>query len=263
VKGNPKILLPRDPDGRRAAVLALLPLAVERSEPMLAISGLPSAIVKSPGVLRDLARRTISADRATRGNDGNGPGGRSIDGTDAIADFVDSVAQAYGTGTAEDLLEWLICFHVDRAQRNRLSSWASVFQLAAAGRSLESTGPPLDQAVRRVLIDAAETAFGSTANTHLKERIRAAYQIPLSPLEERLLAMEVSQEGDVEQWDAVQDMELNATLTGARNVRAAIKDRLTSTQFLSLIEWARQLLKTRGDLFGSNTLASDTECGAG
>jgi hypothetical protein len=258
--GGSEIQLAGDPDDRRAVMLALLSLAVRRSEPMLAMSSLPRAIVESPEQLRKLAGRAILADRATR-DDKQGGKVASVDGGDAASVFLRSVAETYDPRTASDLGDWLRCLHVDRAHRNRLAAWGTVLQLAAAKRPLMLRAPDLDPAVRLVLADSAERAFGPIANADLERVIAAASQIPLTSSEERLLAMEVSQIGDVDQWDVIQDMELNATLSSARTARAELKARLTPAQFETVLDWARKLLERRGDAFGAKLLESDRDCG--
>jgi hypothetical protein len=89
----------------------------------------------------------------------------------------------------------------------------------------------------------------------------AASRIPLTGPEEQLLAMEVSQIGDVDQWDVIQDMELNATLSNAQAARAELKSQLAPAQFQLVLDWARQLLEQRGNAFGATLVASDRDCG--
>jgi hypothetical protein len=238
----------------------LLALAVRRTEPMLAVSGLPRAIVESPGRLNELARTAVIACRAIRSKGRQDEVIRAA-ANRATTDFIQGVAVAYSPRTAADLGNWLSCLHVDRNQRNLLFAWATVLQLAAAARPSISHVSDLDPAVRQVLLDSAEAEFGSMAAADLVSAIAAASQIPLTDQEERLLVMEVSQVGDADQWDVIQDMELNATLTRARTARAELKSQLTPAQFQIVLDWARQLLERRGNAFGATLLASDRDCG--
>jgi hypothetical protein len=256
------IPLAENSNDARMLEYALLPLAVGRCGPLLALSGLPLAIVKSPQELRELSRDAISAVRASRSSSGDEVGQDDAIRVRSIAAFVDGATAAYGPHTAAELLDWLRCLHLDRASRDALTAWARVLQLAAGMRSLDSGSPRLDPSVQQVLVDLAKRGFGPIANANLNDASSAAFHIPLSHPEERLLAMEVSQVGDVDQWDVVQDMELNARMSTARKIRASMKDRLAPTQFRTVVSWARELLETRGEAFGAKALTSDPDCGA-
>jgi hypothetical protein len=248
-------------DGLMAFEHGLLALAVRRAEPMLAVSGLPGAIVERPGQLRELTSRAIMTGRAIRSTGRRGEV-LPAEAIRAATDFMDGVAVAYSPNAAADLGDWLNCLHLDRNQRNLLFSWASVFQLAAAARPSTSHVSDLAPAVRQLLVDSAEAAFGPAAHADLFGAITAASRIPLTDHEERLLAMEVSRVGDVDQWDVIQDMELNATMSRARKTRAKLKKQLTPAHFRTVVDWARQLMERRGNAFGATLLASDRDCGA-
>jgi len=259
MEGGLDNLLVENWDDLLSAELALLPLAVGRSEPMLAHSGLPTRILESPQQLRELARDAISSARASRSSAGIDEAGGRGGASHFLADFLVGVTAVYGPRVAADLLDWLHCLHVDQAQRNRLSSWVAVLQLAAAMRDAGTSY--LDPAVRQILVDSAEREFGPSADADLEQAVIAASQIPLTDPEQRLLAMEVSRIGDVDQWDVIQDMELNTRLSSARSVRAELKSRLTPGQFQTVLDWGRRLLEGRGDAFGAQLLASDRDCG--
>ena len=236
--------------------LALLPLAVERSGPLLALSGLPSAIVEAPEPIRELSHSTISAIRAIRWSGAVDEFGHH-EAIRAVADFVGGMTTAYGSNTVAELVGWLRCFHMDRASRNRLSAWGSALQLAAGMRSLEGRSPTLDTATLEVLVALAQTGFGPTANAKLSEASSTAYQIPLSGAEERLLALEVSQPGDVPHRDVIQDMQLSATLSSARAIRTLLKERLAPHEFHAIVSWAREFLEMRGAALAAKALTSD------
>jgi hypothetical protein len=148
----------------RGFEFGLMALAVQRIEPMLAFSGLPKAIVESPGQLHELARAAVIACRAIRSEGRHGEVSR-VDANRMTTDFFEGVAVAYGSRAAKDLGDWLRCLHIDRTQRNRLSSWVAVLQLATA---MQAGALVLDPAVRLVLVDSAERAFGPNANADLE-----------------------------------------------------------------------------------------------
>jgi hypothetical protein len=223
---------------------------------LLALSGLPSAIVEAPESIRELSHSTISAIRAIRWSGLVDEFGHH-EAIRAVADFVGAMTTAYGSNAALELVGWLRCLHIDRASRNRLSAWGSVLQLAAGMRSLEGRSPTQDTATLEMLVALSQTGFGPRANARLSEASSTAYQIPLSGAEERLLALEVSQLGDVPHWDIVRDMELSATLSSAREIRALLKERLATNEFQAVVSWAREFLEMRGAAFDATALALD------
>lgn len=202
---------------------AMLCLGVERSQPLYHSAGVPRRMASLPGVLRDVAiqfllraaaiaaaTRNLPADQpvAMRAELLTEPYAAGIEGL--LADAFDDLAAEYGDAEAGELREWAERHFVDPRGRNRwwllsllLPRLASAFE--AGGTSQAS---PLAAGHREAFVASVHGWFGSAIAALDAGRIASARAIPLSAVEQRLVALEVLEPEDPPEVDVVNALEL-------------------------------------------------------
>lgn len=224
---------------------SLVPLAVRRGWPLLAVAGVPPAIASRPAGLLRVARHLIRRLDALPSHqlpvraDAHGRWVNETliaEATAELAAAISLLGRAYGPAAARELVEWLIRNEVRRAIRDHWQAWSFFLIDVASGRAeLPATLGGRSEMVQRLI----ETTFSRAARERLLSLEEVASAIPLSGTERRLAAYPDFPDEPPMSVDAVGDLALAAGRERARLVFGLLAATLTEAELEVLTEGMR------------------------
>lgn len=220
---------------------AFLCLAIGRAQPLWQEAGVPDSIARAPGAAMAAARQFLEAiDRVPAGGR---PGHRDASAVERlINETLARLANAYGEAETRELLAWMRRQFVQHREAMRWWVWSILLaRLARAFPGGVPTAPaplPPDRAER--FVATVRARFGPEIRRRDEERAEAARRLPLSPIEQRFVALEVTEPGDAAEADVVTALELATRSERAYQVWAELDRWLAPAERRAVLRWARQ-----------------------
>jgi hypothetical protein len=223
--------------------MSLVPLAVRRSIPVMAMAGVPLAMAERPiGVLgwaRSMLRQIDAQER--RGTVTFVEGGGWIDDRtmSAVALILergfDRLAGVYGSGNAFDLAGWLARNEADWTQSEEWRAWHMWLVSAAFGRIELPLSRP-SQAVVTTIIDAG---LGRESEALCERCEQQALGVPLSSAEQTLLKHDVGADEEPSSQDVLASMGLARGRELARAIVSVLRMTLANEEWETVATAAR------------------------
>ncbi len=183
-------------------------LGIKRSEPILRHSGLPPEVLSSTG---DLASAALhfwnSLWQGIRWKDRSVDpkySGLSVSEGDELAlrsllkDVFELLEGAYGSSQAHEIYAWSVRNFVNQDQVNLWFAWSLVLS------SFEEQVPESDSndsSLPAELVGIIDANFGPAAKQLVDELVNESEKIPISPIERKMIALEVTSPTDFVEVD--------------------------------------------------------------
>lgn len=234
-------------------------LGIKRCQPLLREAGVPAIMIDTPATLVRAAhyfwQRRLQGDVRPGHHIGN-----PFDTQRAVDDYLEAyrlgilgllsdtfsiIVNDYGEAAAQDLYEWAQRNFIDHTQVVRWTTWN---ELLLRLIDLSATFYPLSTPILApsVLERIKETvrAYSSRLLTEEDERemelMAEAREIPLSPIEQRMVALNKIEPDDESEVDVLLILELVLRQQYAHKVWTELDSWLEESDRKSLFEWGRR-----------------------
>jgi hypothetical protein len=221
---------------------ALLVLAVERGQPLLREAGIPKMMVDFPQPMRQAARKYLQGERAV-----HGPFPRGEGYTERLSPLLNHVFEVlrneYGVRATMELFTWAQRHFSDQTQRLTWQAWARLLPRLAGSYGLKPTIPaPLQVDKQECFGYRVRRLFDRNIREGDQEIVARAYSIPLTPLEQDLVRLEMSDlHSDDEPYaDVVTWLEVSFGPERAYKVWKELDTCMDAADYDDLLEWARE-----------------------
>ncbi len=232
---------------------ALLCLGVERCQPLLHAAGLPRQMASFPGTLQSVTMRTLLAAEDLAAAVKNPPPDQAVAlraelltepyaaGMERLlARATAEMAAEYGDEATEGLIAWIERHFLNPQQRHRWWLWSILLpRLADAyGTGGPVTPAAIDRGPSEVFSQIVREWFTPALDALDAGQIARARAMPLSPLEQRLLALEVIEPDDPGEIDVVGAIEDAIREERAWRAWNALAPIVSAAQRRQLVDWA-------------------------
>jgi hypothetical protein len=230
---------------------AFLLLAVERCAPLLRDAGIPTQIAARPETLRMTAQQVMQARKGVQCSAAAMP--TSLMRAPGLAEQYAQVVErllaqafatlddAYGPAQTQALYEWARRHFFGGPFTYHGWEWSSMLaRLAGAyNPQLPNTPSPLRRPVKERFLHVVRRHFGAEVESRDEKRRERAADIPLSAVEQRLLALEVVYPGDDAELDVLARLEAVIAQQRAYEIWTDLDQWLTPSDREDLLAWAR------------------------
>lgn len=250
-------------------------LGVRRCQPMLSKAGVPAAMTTAPENIVQAShyfwRRTLDGDIMpsrymkppfqTQGEVDDHLEALRLGLLGLLSETFSIIVNYYGEGAASELYEWAQRNVVDHDQRRRWDMWNELFLRLIGALGISCALVPID--LDRLLVEKIKETVqrflpGLLADLEDRSDLKA---IPLSPIEESILALEVIQPEDEAQVDVLLIVELILRRQAAYEIWKTIDKWLTASNRELLLHWGKQQAIALNNSTDSVTLPIHLETG--
>jgi hypothetical protein len=247
-----------DPDSSIGWLDVFQVLGIKRCQAMLGDIGVPDKIVSELSGVTKAAYEFWQSDWGER-DEMSSYVSNPTTKPDTMADYYSRVRQRverafsivesdYGEDVADALCKWADRLFVDPKGSRQLSFWRSILlwieddPIDSQDVVPEALLPKLD-----MIDDVIWQYLGYPAELHFEKQLALANQIPLSPIEKRMIELEVTQPNDPAEVDLSVLLHVISQRYRVYLVWKNFLGLLSSSELEGILQWARKVAKEKGE----------------